>query len=164
MLRTTRLDKPPTCEWRRRHSARSRGSSLPSPAFRCSMRHANISARSRCRGSRPMQAFRDRTSECSTSRRARVLIAWTRWRKAPTGSANELGVVCDICGKVRSNQGDEDGFDGILTHFHRVRRRLDCDMPARSLRSIGMVQIRPASAPAAERAGARAEPRASPSE
>src|SRR5262249_34739354 len=37
-----------------------------------------------------MWALPDRTSACSSSPRAKVSIAWTRWRKAPTASANEL--------------------------------------------------------------------------
>src|SRR5262249_5159436 len=66
-----------------------------------------------------MLALPDRTRACSTSPRAKVFIAWTRWRKAPTGSANERDAISDTRGKARANQGDEDGFDGILTRFHR---------------------------------------------
>src|SRR5262249_33074859 len=66
-----------------------------------------------------MLALPDRTSACSSSPRAKVFIAWTRWRKAPTASANERDAIRDTRGKARANQGDEDGFDGILTRFHR---------------------------------------------
>src|SRR5262249_13375286 len=66
-----------------------------------------------------MLALPGRTSACSTSPRAKGVIAWTRWRKAPTSSANERDAIRDTRGKARANQEDEDGFDGILTRFHR---------------------------------------------
>src|SRR5262249_702233 len=89
-----------------RSIARIASTSRPSPAFRYSTPRARISARSRCRGSRPMWALPDRTSACSTSPRAKVFIAWTCWRKPPTASGNELGAVSDIRGKARANQGE----------------------------------------------------------
>src|SRR5262249_17791587 len=73
-----------------RSIARIESSSRPSPAFRCSTPRASISARSKWRGSRPTWALPDRLSACSTSPRAKVFIAWTPWRKAPTASAKEL--------------------------------------------------------------------------
>src|SRR5262245_66677148 len=69
-----------------------------------------------------MLALPDRTSACSSSPRAKAFIAWTRWRKAPTASANEPDAISDTRGKARANQGDENGLDGILTRFHRPHR------------------------------------------
>src|SRR5436190_855746 len=71
-----------------RSIARTASTSPPSPAFRCSTPPERISARSRCRVSPPMRDSPDRTSACFTSRRVKVSIASTCWRRDRTASAN----------------------------------------------------------------------------
>src|SRR4051794_28464530 len=74
-----------------RSIARIGSMSRPLPAFRCSTPPASISARSRYRVSRPMRGSPAPTSACFTSRRAKVSIASTCWRRDPIASANSGG-------------------------------------------------------------------------